>query len=70
MLVCEGELAPGMAQVPLDVEGERAEEDVRADTMLEAVMDRADLELGSLECAKVPLDLLELLVGADDVGGV
>jgi hypothetical protein len=30
-------------------------------------VDRADLELGALENAKVTLDLFELLVGAHDV---
>jgi hypothetical protein len=56
--------------VPFDVEGEHAEEHVRADAVLEAVVDRADLKLGALEDAEVALDLFELLVGADDVGGV
>lgn len=66
----EGQLAPGLAQVPFDVEGEHAEEHVRAHALLEAVMDRADLELGALEHTEVALDLLELLVGAHEVGGV
>jgi hypothetical protein len=50
--------------MPFDVQGEHAQEDVRADAVLEAVVNRADLQLGALERAKVALDLFELLVSA------
>jgi hypothetical protein len=59
-----------MAQMPFDVQGEHAQEDVRADAVLEAVVNRADLQLGALERAKVALDLFELLVSAHHVGRV
>ena len=42
---------------------------MRADAVFEAVVDRADLELGAFEGAEGSLGLFELLVGADDVGG-
>jgi hypothetical protein len=70
LFVGEGRLAPGVAQVPFDVEGEHAEEHVRADAVFEPVVDPADLQLGPLEDAEVALDLFELLVGAHDVGRV
>jgi hypothetical protein len=70
LFVVEGQFAPRVAQVPFEVEGERAQEYVRADALLEAVVDRADLELGTLEDAKVALDFLELFLGAHDVGRV
>ncbi len=55
--------------MPGQVVGEHAEEDVRPDAVFEAVVDRADLELGALEGAECALDLFEALVGAHDVAG-
>jgi hypothetical protein len=66
-LVGEKQLGPGLAQVPGEVVGERAEEDVRLDAVLEAVVDGTQLER-ALELAEGALNLLELLVGAHDLG--
>jgi hypothetical protein len=59
--------AQASAQVPGEVVGERAEEDVRLDAVLEAVVDGTQLER-ALELAEGALNLLELLVGAHDLG--
>jgi hypothetical protein len=53
--------------VPGEVVGEHAEEDVGLDALLEPVVDGAQLE-PALERAEGALDLVELLVGAHDVG--
>src|SRR4051794_20537314 len=45
------------------------EQDVRADAILEAVVDWADLELGALEGAERALDLFEAFVGAHELVG-
>jgi hypothetical protein len=42
---------------------------VRADAVLEAVVDRADQQLEALERAEGAFDLFELPVGAQDLGG-
>jgi hypothetical protein len=55
--------------VPGAVAGEHAEEDVRADSFLEAVVNGADLKLRALESTKAALDLGQQLVGAHHVGG-
>jgi hypothetical protein len=44
LFVVEEQRLPGAAQVPAEVVGERAEEDVRLDAVLEPVVDRAQLE--------------------------
>ena len=69
-LVFEEHRRPGVAEMPGEVVGEHAEEHVRADAVVEAVMDRADLQLGAFEGAKRALDLFEILVGAHDLTGV
>ena len=63
----EQQRLPGPAQVPGEVVGEHAEEDVGLDVLLEPVVDGAQLE-PALERTEGALDLLELLVGAHDVG--
>ncbi len=55
-----------MLELELDVVGEHAEGDVRPHPLLEAVVDRPDLELGRLHRPEGPPGLGELLVGADD----
>jgi hypothetical protein len=67
LLVVEQQRLPGLAQVPGEVVGEHAEEDVGIDALLEPVEDGAQLE-PALERTEGALDLLELLVGAHDVG--
>src|SRR5262249_34906999 len=67
VFVVEEQWLPGLAQVPGEVVGERAEEDVRFDAVFEAVVDRAQLEW-AFEGAEGALDLFELFVGADDLG--
>ena len=42
---------------------------MRADAVFEAVVDRADLELGAFQGAEGALDLFEVLVGAHDLAG-
>jgi hypothetical protein len=48
LLVLEEQRRPSLSEVPGEVVGERAEQHVRAHAVLEAVVDRADLELGAL----------------------
>ena len=55
--------------MPGEVVGEHAEEHVRADAVVEVVVDRADLELGAFEGSERSLDLFEVLVGAHDLAG-
>ena len=54
--VAEQQRRPGTLEVPADVVGEHAQEDVRADPALRPVVDRADREVDRLERAEVPLD--------------
>ena len=61
--------AQAWREVPGEVVGEHAEEDVCADAVFEAVADRADLELWAFDRFERALDLFELFVGAHDVGG-
>jgi hypothetical protein len=67
VLVFEEQGRPGGAQVPGEVVGEHAEQDVRADAGFEVVVDRADLEFGAFERFERALGLLEALVGAHDI---
>ena len=68
-VVAEEQFAPRPRwRCQAQVVGEHAEEDVGADALFEAVVDRADLER-ALEGAEGALDPLERLVGADDLGG-
>src|SRR5262249_30600808 len=61
---------PGVAQVPGEVAGEHADQHVAADALFEAVEDRAQGQVVGLEVAEVPLDVFEVLVGADHAGCV
>ena len=49
VLVGEQQGFPGGFEVPGEVVGEHADQHVRADTVLEAVMDRSDLQLGAFQ---------------------
>ncbi len=85
ILVGKEQFAPGLFQMPLDVVGEHAEEDVGAYTIAQAVMDGADLEVDGLHRPKRALDLREGFVmahaactietfrcdrGADDINAI
>ena len=70
MLVGEGELGEGGAQVPGEVAGEHADQHVAADPVGEVVVDGPQVQVVGLGDAEVPLDVLEVLVGGDRAGGV
>ena len=57
VLVGKEQFAPGLAHMPLDGVGEHAEEDVGADSITQAVMDGADLEVDGLHRSKGAFDL-------------
>ena len=57
-LVGEEQFGPRVTEVPVEVVGERADEDVGADALFEAVADRSDLER-AFEGAEGALDLGE-----------
>ena len=52
VLVVEQQRRQRLAQVPLDVVGEHAEEDMRSDPLLEAVVDRPHLEVDCFQATK------------------
>jgi hypothetical protein len=52
VFVVEEQLGPGLAQVPLEVVGEHAEQDVGAHAVLEPVVDRAGQEVEALSVRK------------------
>src|ERR1022692_2347376 len=70
VLVGEGELGEGGAQVPGEVAGEHADQDVAADSFFQVVVDGPQVQVVGLGDAEVPLDVLEVLVGGDHGGGV
>ena len=70
MLVGEGELGERLAQVPGEVAGEHADQHVAADPAGEVVVDGPQVQVVGLGDAEVPLDVLEVLVGADHGSGV
>ena len=55
--------------VPDDVVGEHAQEDVGADAVGPAMVDRTDVEVAGFEVAKAAFGVAEALVGEDEVGG-
>ena len=65
VLVGEGELGEGLAQVPGEVAGEHADQHVAADPLGEVVVDRPQVQVVGLGDAEVPLDVLEVFVGGD-----
>src|SRR5581483_3055317 len=58
------------AQVPGEVGGEHADQHVRADPVLEPVVDRPQVQVVGLHDPEVPFDVLEVLVGGDGAGGI
>ena len=64
VLVGKEQFAPGLLQMPFDIVGEHAEEDVGADSVAQTVMDGADLEVDGLQGAEGALDLREGFVVA------
>src|SRR6266436_4729271 len=63
-------LGEGLAQVPGEVAGEHADQDVAADPAGEVVVDGPQVQVVGFGDAEVPLDVLEILVGGDRAGGV
>ena len=55
--------------VPDDVVGEHAQEDVGADAVGPAMVDRTDVEVAGFDVAKAAFGVAEALVGEDEVGG-
>ena len=70
VFVGEGQRGQRLAQVPGEVGGEHADQDVGADAVLEAVVDRAQVQVVGFEAAEVAFHLGEVLVGGDHGGGV
>src|SRR5262249_57895535 len=70
VLVGEGQRGPGLAQVPAEVAGEHADQHVGLDAFLQAVEDRPQVQVVSLDRAEVPLDVPEVLVGGHHSGRV
>ena len=69
-MIVEQEGCEILAQVPLDVVGEHAEEDVGSDAVRSSVVDGADLEVHRFEASEGAFDPGEVLVGADGASGV
>src|SRR5213078_1127132 len=65
-----GQWCPGSAQVPDEVGGEHADQDVGFDAVLQAVVDGAQVEVVDLDGAEVAFHMGEVLVGGDGVGGL
>ena len=59
----------GLAQVPGEVAGEHADQDVGADPVGEAVVDGPQVQVVGLGDAEVPSGVFEILVGGDHCGG-
>ena len=70
VLIGEGQQRPGAAQVPGQVAGEHADQHVCLDAFFQPVEHRPQIQVVGLDRAEVPLDVLEVLVGTDDAGGV
>ena len=68
-MIVEEEGCEILAQVPLDVVGEHAEE-VGTDAVRSSVVDGADLEVHRFEAAEGAFDPGEVFVGADGANGV
>ncbi len=68
VLVGEGELGEGGAQVPGEVAGEHADQDVAADSLFQVVVDGPQVQVVVFGDAEVPLDVLEVLAGGDQAG--
>ena len=62
-------VGPGAAQVPDEVRGEHADQDVGLDAVFEAVVDRAQVQVVDLDVAPVSFHMGQVFVG-DDTGGV
>ena len=70
VFVGEGQRGQRLTQVPGEVGGEHADQHVGADAVLEAVVDRAQVQVVGFDAAEVAFDLGEVLVGGDHRGGV
>jgi hypothetical protein len=65
-----GEWGERLSEVPRDVGGEHAEEDVRADSFGQVVEDGPQIEVVDFDDSEVAFDVCEVLVGGDDAGRV
>ena len=70
VFVGEGQRGQDFTHVPGEVGGEHAYQGVGADAVLDAVVDRAQVQVVGFEAAEVTFDAGEVLVGADHGGGV
>src|SRR5437773_5651106 len=70
VLVGEGELGEGLAQVPGEVAGEHADQHVAADPAGQVVVDGPQVQVVGLGDAEVAFDVLEVFVGGDRASGV
>ena len=69
-LVGEGQRRPGFAEVPDQVAGEHADQHVGFDSLFEAVVDGAQVQVVDLDGAEVTFDVGEVLVGEYHAGRV
>ncbi|MDQ3765666.1 MAG: hypothetical protein M3460_30950 [Actinomycetota bacterium] len=65
MFVGEGELGEGLAEVPGEVGGEQAAEDVGPDALFQVVPDGAEIEVVDFDDAEIAFDEGEVFVGGD-----
>src|ERR1700682_447743 len=70
VFVGEGQRGQRFTQVPGQVGGEHADQDVGADAVLEAVIDRAQVQVVGVDAAEVAFHAGQVFVGADHGGGV
>jgi hypothetical protein len=70
VFVGKGQRCPGFAQVPGQVGGEHADEDVRPYPGFGVVVDRAQLQIDRFDRAEVAFDVGQGLVGRHDLAGV
>jgi hypothetical protein len=69
-LAGEGQRRPRLAEVPGQVAGEHADQDVGADAFLQPVEHRPQVQVVGLVRAEVPLGVCEVLVGGHHGGAV
>ena len=65
----EEERRQGVAQMPFDVIGEHAEEDMGAHAVCRPVSDRPDVEIDGFQGPEGAFDTGEILIGLHRLGG-
>jgi hypothetical protein len=70
VLIGEGEWRERFTQVPGEVRGEHAQKNMRGDSVGEVMPHGPQAQIVGLDRSKVPFDVGEILVRADDTDGV